>query len=79
LSKQLIRVIKSNVAKRFLKVEGEEFEIYKLDLKKSLIEMPHPELITEYSDVILESINYRWSRILRTSILRHGYLKRLKV
>ena len=52
------------MAKRFLKVEGEEFEIYKLDLKKSLIELSHPELIKEYSDVILESINYRWSRIL---------------
>lgn len=63
-TKHLIRVIKSNVAKRFLKVEGEEFEIYKLDLKKSLIELSHPELIKEYSDVVLESINYRWSRIL---------------
>lgn len=63
-TKHLIRIIKSNVATRFLKVEGEGFEIYKLDLKNSFIELPHPELIREYSDVILESINYRWSRIL---------------
>ena len=63
-TKHLIRIIKSNVATRFLKVEGKEFEIYKLDLNNSFIELPHPELIREYSDVILESINYRWSRIL---------------
>ena len=63
-TKHLIRIIKSNVATRFLKVEGKGFEIYKLDLNNSFIELPHPELIREYSDVILESINYRWSRIL---------------
>ena len=45
-------------------MEREEYPIYKLDLKKSLIEVPYPEIIKEYSDVLLESINYRWSRIL---------------
>ena len=63
-TKKLTRILKDNVSWRFLKVEREEYPIYKLDLKKSLIEVPHPELIKEYSDVLLESINYRWSRIL---------------
>lgn len=63
-TKHLTRILKDNVSWRFLKVEGEEYPIYNLNLKQSLIEVHHPEIIKEYSDILLESINYRWSRIL---------------
>ncbi len=63
-TKHLTRILKDNVSWRFLKVEGKEYPIYNLNLKQSTISLPHPELIKEYSDVLLESINYRWSRIL---------------
>ena len=63
-TKKLTRILKDNVSWRFLKVEGKEYPIYKLDRRQSLIEVPHPELLKEYSDILLESINFRWSRIL---------------
>lgn len=56
--------LKKDVSYRFLKVGKEEIPLYELDLKNELIRLPHPEILKEYSDILFELINYRWTQIL---------------
>jgi 5-methylcytosine-specific restriction endonuclease McrA len=62
--KRMVRILKSNVCSRFLKVDGKEYNLYELDKKNSTITVHHPEQLKEYSDFLFESINYRWTQIL---------------
>ncbi|TLP73236.1 HNH endonuclease [Maribacter sp. ACAM166] len=56
--------LKKDVSYRFLKVDRKEFSLYELDKGKEIIVLPNPEILKEYSDLLFEIINYRWSQIL---------------
>ena len=57
-------VLKTDVCWRFPKLNGEHFDIYELDKNKKTISVKYPELIKEYSDILFELINYRWTQKL---------------
>lgn len=56
--------LKKDVSHRFMKVGMETLPLYELNLKNELIRLPHPEILKDYSDILFEVINYRWSQIL---------------
>ena len=57
-------VLSKDVCWRFLRVSGNTFDIYHLDKARKIIEVRRPDLINQYSDVLFELINYRWSQKL---------------
>jgi len=57
-------ILKKDVSWRFLKVGNEKFNIYECDLKKKNIRILRPDLIQQYSDILYQLINYRWSQKL---------------
>lgn len=64
--KYLNSILKKDVSHRFLKVSGTSFELYHLDFINQCIILPDPKILHEYSDILFEIINYRWSQILET-------------
>lgn len=57
-------VLKTDVCWRFPKLNGKHFDIYELDKNKKTINVRFPELIKDYSDILFELINYRWTQKL---------------
>ncbi len=57
-------VLKKDVSWRFLRVGTEEFNIYNCDSEKKIIRISRPDLIKQYSDILYQLINYRWSQKL---------------
>ena len=62
--KHLSSILKQDVSHRFLKVSGDEFDLYELNQKDRTVRVYHPDKLKEYSDILFYSINYRWSQIL---------------
>ena len=62
--KQISTVLKQDVCKRFLILDKKVFNTYKYDLEKRTINILKPELINEYSDILYQLINYRWTQKL---------------
>ncbi len=58
--------MRGNVCWRFLNVGKESYELYRLDEKKEkvFIEAEKVVLLKEYSDLLFQVINYRWTQIL---------------
>jgi len=59
-NKKIINELKRYVWEKFDKNE----KFYKRNKSESLIELYHPELLKEYSDILFQLINYRWTREL---------------
>ena len=57
-------VLKTDVCWRFPKLNGKDFDVYGLDKNNRTINVRYPELIKEYSDILFELINYRWTQKL---------------
>ena len=70
--KSISKTLKQDVSWRFIGISEEEkkkksihnHDIYNLDLNKQTIEVHHPELLKEYSDILFQLINYRWTQQL---------------
>jgi len=77
--KRMVRILKSDVCWRFLKVDGKEYPLYELDKKNSTITVPYPEQLMEYSEFLFESINYRWTQILENFNHSPRISKKVKV
>ena len=58
--------LRGNVCWRFLNVGKESYELYRLDEKKEkvFIDAEKVLLLKEYSDLLFQVINYRWTQIL---------------
>ena len=41
-----------------------QYDIYTLDLENKTIKVKHPDVIKEYSEILYQAINYRWSQKL---------------
>jgi len=61
---KISNVLKQDVSHRFLKVGGHEYNTYKLNSKNKTIEIKCPEIVKEFSDILYELINYRWTQKL---------------
>ena len=52
------------MCKRFLKLDKKISNLYKYDLRKREIKISNPKLLKEYSEVLYQIINYRWTQKL---------------
>ena len=59
-------VLKKDVCKRFLYLGGKIHKIYDYDLTKREINLFNPEVLKTYSEILYNSINYRWTQELET-------------
>ena len=59
-------VLKKDVCKRFLYLGGKIHKIYDYDLTKREINLFNPEILKTYSEILYNSINYRWTQELET-------------
>lgn len=57
-------ILKIDVSDRFLKLNGQEFDIYELNKGNRTVKIRKPQLIKDYSDILFELINYRWTQKL---------------
>ena len=62
--KRISKILKQDVSWRFQDVGKKKYDIYKLNLDELSLEILHPELIIDYSDILFELINYRWTQQL---------------
>ena len=61
---EISKILTQDVSHRFLKVGNQQKEIYNYTKGETKLELHHPNLINEYSQILFELINYRWSRKL---------------
>lgn len=61
---KISNILKKDVSWRFLLLNRNESSVYELDKKSKTITVKHPQLIKEYSDILFELINYRWTQKL---------------
>ena len=62
--RKISKLLNQDVSWRFQSVGKKEFNIYDLDSDNLTIQVHHPEILKEYSDILFELINYRWSQQL---------------
>jgi hypothetical protein len=61
---KVISTLKKDVSWRFLNLKYEEVPLYQYNPKGNTLTVPHLDYIFNYTDILLESINYRWSSVL---------------
>ena len=62
--KRISKILKQDVSWRFQDIGKKKYDIYNLNLDELSLEIHHPELIKDYSDILFELINYRWTQQL---------------
>jgi len=73
-------ILKKNVCFRFLKVGSQTFDLYQLDLSNDRIILNDVEVIRDYSDILFDLINFRWTQILELFNSSHPRIsKKIKV
>jgi len=61
---KLVRILKQDVSWRFLKLRSEIIPLYAYEKGQDYLILENQDIIEEYSDVLIESINFRWTQIL---------------
>ncbi len=61
---KLVRILKQDVSWRFLKLKGETVQIYRYQKGDDYLVLGNQNVIEEYSDILFETINFRWTQIL---------------
>ena len=61
---EISKILTQDVSHRFLKVGNQQKEIYNYTKGETKLELHHPNLINEHSQLLFELINYRWSQKL---------------
>jgi hypothetical protein len=62
--KVLVRVLKQDVSWRFLKLNNSIIELYDYNKGDDFLIIKNLEIIANYSEIIYESVNFRWTQIL---------------
>jgi len=62
----VVKILKQDVSWRFLKLRREEVRLYQYTKGDDLLFLKDAQVIADYSDVLVEAINYRWSQILES-------------
>ncbi len=73
------KIIRKDVSHRFLKVGGDKYDLYDLDIENLSIKVHNPILLKEYSDFFFELINYRWTQILENFNSSPRISKKVKI
>ena len=60
----LVRILKQDVSWRFLNLKNETASIYQYQKGDDYLILSNQNVIAEYSDILFESINFRWTQIL---------------
>lgn len=65
---RIAKILTQDVCYRFMRLSGKEYDLYELNIKARYIKLSKEqvELLAEYSDILLEIINYRWSQMLES-------------
>ena len=61
---QISSFLSKDVCWRFPKVGDKTFDLYDLDRRNRTVRPHRPDLIHEYSDILFDLINYRWTQKL---------------
>ena len=61
---EISKILNQDVCWRFQKVGKKQFNFYNLDRDNLKLILHKPELLKEYSDILYELINYRWTQKL---------------
>ena len=61
---RLVRILKQDVSYRFLFLSGVNLNIYQYHKGNDYLIIKHANAIHEYHDILVESINFRWTQIL---------------
>jgi hypothetical protein len=62
--KNLVRILKQDVSWRFLNLNNKTVSLYQYQKGSDYLILPNQNVIEEYSDIMFESINFRWTQIL---------------
>jgi 5-methylcytosine-specific restriction endonuclease McrA len=58
------KILRQDVCWRFQKIEKKDYVFYDLDRENMRLKLLHPILLKQYSDILYELINYRWTQKL---------------
>ena len=64
--KKISSVLKKDVCEKFLNLGGKVYKIYDYDPSKREIKLSNPRVLKTYSEILYNSINYRWTQELET-------------
>lgn len=62
--KRISKILTQDVSWRFQKVGNKNYDLYTLDFNELKIEIHQPEIIIQYSEILFELINHRWTQEL---------------
>ena len=62
--KRISKILTQDVSWRFQKVGNKNYDLYTLDFNELKIEIHQPEIIRQYSEILFELINHRWTQEL---------------
>lgn len=77
--KKLVRILKQDVSWRFLKLKKEIILLYIYEKGNDFLVLEHQNIIEDYSDVLFESINFRWTQILENFNSSPRIAKKIRV
>lgn len=60
----IIRLLKQDVSWRFLKLRNKDIPLYDYKKGSDFLVLKDVKILEEYSDILFESINFRWTQIL---------------
>ena len=75
----LVRILKQDVSWRFLNLKNETVSLYQYQKGNDFLILPNQNVIEEYSDIIFESINFRWTQILENFNSSPRIAKKIRV
>jgi 5-methylcytosine-specific restriction endonuclease McrA len=76
---KLVKILKQDVSHRFLTVKGGTTNLYNYKEGDDELFINDMNVIADHADVLLESINYRWTQILETFNSSPKIAKKVKV
>jgi len=62
--KKLVRILKQDVSWRFLKLKNEIIPLYIYEKGSDYLVLENQNIVEDYSDILFEAINFRWTQIL---------------
>lgn len=63
-SSKLLSIVKKDVSWRFLNLQGDKIPLYEYEKGQNFLLLKHKKQLCDFSDILYESINFRWTQIL---------------
>jgi hypothetical protein len=75
----IIRLLKQDVSWRFLKLRAKDIPLYNYKKGNDFLVLKEVEILEEYSDILFEAINFRWTQILENYNSSPRIAKKVKI